>query len=57
MMVLWTWELERRAVVEIGDGDSAVELALYFDHDGCTCAAWVLSQPCCLLVWTTVGMA
>jgi hypothetical protein len=55
--IFWTWPLEHRAVLELGDGETAVELALFYDEDGSTRAVWMLSQPHCLLAWAAVGVA
>jgi len=61
-MTLWVWELERRAVLELGDGDSALELVMYFEPDAeleaeRLRAAWVLSQGGRFLRWAAVGSA
>jgi len=58
MMTLWLWSEDGRAVLELGDGDTALELVMYFDDAGRTAgAAWLLSQSGRFLEWVEVGVA
>jgi len=55
-MTFWIWPDDGRAVLEFGDGDSALELMLYYG-DGRLRAAWLMSEPGRLLGWAEVGSA